>query len=302
MPALLNRVADSVLTRIRRMPAYYTRYNNTLPYKINAAYSRFAKECEAAYAAAHPGETFDPSPLSTGAAQLIKGAFPAEKARAYSDRITRMFETNDPALERSTNYDDLQTRITGPLRSLGADLMDVFRSPEVDRAIRSFFRGHYRISWLTAFRTKPAQRVASSWLWHSDSYPPQTCKLFIHLTPVDAQRGATEFMNLEDTMAYRRAGYFGQYLDERYADLQEFGKAHGLPYRPFHFDAEPGDATIFNQNFFHRAVSPRTGFRDVVQFFLLPSMRPWDEQFARDGIDRLTQPSGGYPKDPRPTA
>ncbi len=300
--SVLNKIVDSALIKIRRMPFYYQRYNNTLAFNVNRAYTKYAKECSEAYRA-QGGKALPPSPMFTNAAQCIRGAFPQEKAIAYSQKITNMIEGNDPAVNRPKGFSDLQIRITDPLQSVGADLLDVLRNGEVNDALMSFFQGNYRIQWVSVYRTIPAQRAASSWLWHSDSYPPHTCKVFLHLTPATAALGATEFMNLEDTMAYRKAGYFGQFLDERYADLQEFAKDHGIPYRPFHFDAAPGDASIFDQNFFHRAVSPHEGFRDVVQLYMLPNAISWEEQLQRDGIQNLSHlPGGGYPNDPRPSA
>lgn len=299
LPKLLQPALDGVLKRVHRSRLYYERYNNTLPLGINRAYEQYARECSADYTRRNGARTFAPSPLFSNAATSIQGAFPADKARAYSATISQLIERHDPAVIHPKDYDDLQMSVREPLKTLGTGCMDVFRSLSVHEALLRFFRGDYRVEWVNVFRSIPAQRAVSSWLWHSDSFPPHTCKIFLHLTPVDADTGATEFMNLEDTMAYRRAGYFGQHLEERFKDLEEFGKEHGIPYRPFHFDAQPGDVTLFDTNFFHCAVSPRKAFRDVVQFMLVPNPIPWDEQFARDGIELLKQVTGGYRHDPR---
>lgn len=299
MHPLIHKTADTVLKAVRRQPFYYGRYNNTLPFSINRRYINYAKECADLYAAMHGKVSLPESPVVTDAALCIRNVFPRDKAIAYSEKMTEMIHRNDPHISHPKNYSDAQIRLLKPLESLGADLIDVFRSPEVHNAFLAFFRGHYRIEWITSYRTIPSDRKAGSWLWHSDSYPPFTCKLFIHLTPATAEIGATEFMSRSDTMAYRRAGYFGQYLDERYADLEEFAKAHDLPYRPFHRDADPGDVTIFNMNCFHRAVAPRKGFRDIVQFFLVPNPIPWDQQFAKDGIGSMDSKGGGFVNDPR---
>lgn len=232
----------------------------------------------------------------------LRNVYPTEKAHAASVQITELIRNKDPRAVYPKKFGDLQVRIEPPLQTIGTDLLEVFHTEAVHQAMLSFFQGHYRILWVSIYRTIPAERVASSWLWHCDGYPPRTCKLFLHLTPATADTGATEFMNLEDTMAYRRAGYFGQHLGERSADLQSFAQAHNLPYRPFHFDVAPGDATVFDMNFFHRAISPRQEFRDVVQFYLLPNPISWDEQLKKDGLQRLAHVGSGYPKDPRPSA
>lgn len=299
MHASIHKAADAVLRCIRRQPFYFTRYNNTLTYTVNRRYLSYAKACTMQYAKTHGPVTLPTSRVETHAAMCIKNAFPREQAIAYSERISKMIEENDPHIHHPRNFSDLQIRVQKPLECLGTDVCNVFKSPEVHQAFLAFFRGNYRIEWVTSYRTIPSDRKASSWLWHSDSYPPFTCKLFLHLTPATGETGATEFFTKEDTMAYRRAGYFGQFLDERYDDLEDFARAHALPYRPFHCDAAPGDVTIFNMNCFHRAVAPRKGFRDIIQFFLVPNPIPWDEQFAKDGIASMDSKGGGYVNDPR---
>lgn len=297
----IRSVLDVVAKKVQRSPLYFEHYNNTLTFSVNRAYEKYAKECAAMYKSAHPNETIGTSAMEKGAATCVRGAVPVSEASAYSAKITDMIEQNHPAVDHPKNYSDLQIRITKPLENIGTGLLDAFKSPKVDKELKEFFKGYYRIEWVNVFRSIPATRVVSSWQWHSDSYPPYSCKAFIHLTPVDAETGATELMNWDDTQAYRRAGYFGQYLDERHKGLDDFAKEHGLNYRPFHFDAAPGDVTIFNMNFFHRAVSPKTKYRDVVQVFLVPNPIPWDEQLKKDGIEHLVHVEGGYRKNPRPT-
>jgi len=300
MLPVLHASADALLKRIRRTSFYYQRWNNTLAFSINNAYGRYARECAARYAAEHGTMDLPPSPLQEKGAAYFPRIFPADKARAYSQTITELLERNDSVVERPKES-DLAARIRAPLRTLGTDILDAVRAPAIHDALLRFFRGHYRIEWITCFRTFPAKRVAGSWLWHSDSFPPHTCKLFLHLTPANVETGATEFMTLADTMAYRRAGYFGQFKDERFANLEEFAAAHHLPYRPFHFDAEPGDGTLFDMNFFHRAVRPEHAFRDVIQFYFLPSPIPWEQQYERD-VEKLMAVTGNFPKNPRPGA
>ena len=301
MPSALHTAADALIKKIQRSPLYYKKYNNTLSFRINKAYVSYARECSDAYAAKHGPWTMPPSALFHDPAIAFHGAFPAEKARAYSAKISDLIKREDACIYHPLPEHGGSSMVTikSPLKTLGADLLDVLRFPDVHRSLLQFFRGNYRANGAIAWRSFPTdQKDCSSWLWHSDTYPPHTCKLFVHLTAANTELGATEFMNREDTMAYRRAGYFGQYGNERRSDLDVFAKEHGLPYRPIHIDVEAGDATLFNSNFFHRAIHPKNGFRDVVQFLLLPSPTPWEEEYARDP-ERLLSAEGGYPKDPR---
>ena len=280
---MFQTLANSVLLRIRRSPLFFERYNNTCDFVLNRTYTRYAQECRAAYEAERGPVNLPSSPLFENAAVLIRRAFPAEKARAYSEKIGALIERKDPAVKLSEE-EGRNAYIAQPLFTLGADILDALQTTAVHEALLSFFRSHYRIEWVTCFRSLPTEgSAAGSRLWHSDSFPPSTCKMFLHLTPATEDNGATEFMNREDTMAYRRAGYFGQFRAERLADLQEFAREHHLPYRPSRFSAAAGDVTIFDMNFFHRAIPPRRAFRDVVQFFFVPSLVHWEEQLRRDG-------------------
>lgn len=299
MMSTLHKAADSLLLKIRRHPLYYKKYNNTLAWKINRSYEKYTQECIEKYAKEHGPVELSDSPLVTDGVLLVKNAMDAERAKGYSEKFSKLIEEKSEWIAQPKDYADLQIRLLEPLRALDAGLMDVFKTPAVHEALLAFFRGHYRIEWVNTFRSIPSDRKASSWLWHSDSFPPHTCKLFLHLTDATAETGATDFMSLEDTHAFRKAGYYGQYLAERYDGLEEFAQEKGLNYRPIHFDAVPGDATIFDMNFFHRAVSPRVRYRDVAQFYLVPNNISWDEQFAKDGVDGMRAPHKGYLKDPR---
>ncbi len=281
---------------------YYERYNNTLDFTTNRIYTQYARECMTAYTAKHGTMDLPASPLVQNGAMIIKGALSAVKANACSAKITGLIERKNPSVEQSKK-DSLSLHISDPLITLGADILDVLRSPEVHRNLLAYFRSHYRIHWVTSYRSLPTKAaVAGSWLWHSDSFPPHTCKMFLHLTKATADTGATDFMNREDTMAYRRAGYFGQFRGERYAELQDFARDHHLPYRPFHLDAAPGDVTICDVNFFHRAVTPRADFRDIVSFFFVPNPIHWEEQLALDGIQNISKRAAILPKNPHPDA
>lgn len=300
LPVALQTLVDSAFKRIHRMPFYYERYNNTLGFGINRRYTRYARECSAVYKA-KTGSLPPPSPLLTKAAALLKNVYPADRARAASQKISDLITENNQKYVLHPVNKEFQVIIKEPLTCLGADLLDVLKNPDVDGALQSFFQGFYRVQWAACYRTIPTNRTEGSWMWHSDSYPPYICRIFLHLTPADADTGATHFMDRRETMAFRRAGYFGQYLDERYASLEDFARQHDVPYRPYILEAQPGDATLFNMNYFHKAVAPKKGFRDVIQIQFLPNAIPWHEQLARDGIGSL-HTKGGFVQDPHPGA
>ena len=292
----VHTVADAILKKIRRSSPYYKHYNNNLQWKINRSYMTYAQECRAKYAKNHD-TSFGPSPLKEEPAIQFKGAISTDTAKMLSNKITELIEQGHECVFQNAEHKDLQTVIAQPLDNMGDSILDVLRNPEVNDALISHFKGYYSMTAISAFRSFPSDKLITSWLWHSDCYPPQTCKLFLHLTRADSETGATDFMSVEDTMAYRKAGYFGL-GGERIEDIEGFAKDHGLPYRPFHIDADPGDATIFDMNFFHRAVSPIADYRDVVQLFFQPSPISWEEDYAING-ELLKKPKAGFAKDPR---
>ncbi len=290
---VLHKAFDKGMRSIQRSRFYYKRYNNTGPIGMNRVYSRYSRDCMEAFRRKNPGVTLPSSPLETTAAFSLKNVFPADRARALSEKISSLIEQGDSRMKK----DALQVRIATPLSTLGTETLDVLKTPAVDQALMNFFHGYYRIESIAASRTLPTNTVTGSWLWHCDTFPPCTCKLFLHLTPANADRGATEFMDRKDTMAFRDAGYFGQFPNERMGNLDEFAQRHGIPYRPFHLDSEPGDATLFNQNYFHRAIAPKNAFRDTVQLFFLPNTISWKEQYDKDP-DFLNRNTVSFPKNP----
>lgn len=302
VPKFLQKTVDPLWKKIRRSSLYVGRYNNSLDIRLNETYLRYARYCSAQYAARNGLQNFEPSRLRTHTAQHFPQLVSPEKARAYSDKMSELIRANEELEQVDDTHKSLYRSIKNTARTLGTDYLEIFRSPALHNALLAFFHGDYRIEGISAFRILPSEVVASSWNWHTDANPPYTCKAFLHLTPANGETGATEFMTPADTDLYRRAGYFGdQYGNERKGDrdIKEFARAHNLPYRPFHFDLQPGDVSLFNQNFLHRAVAPRHGFRDVISFFILPNPVPWDEQLKKDGIDALELRDPHYPKDPR---
>lgn len=297
VPAPLQKTVDTVFRKIRRSTPYVERYNNTLGFFLNERYLRYARECRIAYAARNGKQDFKKSDIHTKSVQCVKNILPADKAKRYSDRFTELIASEN-IVDAGGGTANLLRKISEPIKNLDHDFLNIFHTPQLHQALLAFFHSDYRIQWLSAFRTLPSADIAPTWKWHSDSFPPNTCKLFLHLTPVTAESGATNFLTPEDTKAYRRAGYIGQSREERLADFTDFAKEHNLPHRPYNVDVEAGDGSIFNMNYFHRAVAPKHDYRDVIEFFLFPNPIPWDEQIAKDGVESL-ECHGDFPKDPR---
>lgn len=265
---------------------------------MNRTYLQYGRACSEKYLKEHPGTIFGNPPLIKESAIQIKAALAPEKAKALSAKMTELIENNDPNVWRNPDIAKKQILVQHPLETLGDEYLQILNNPELKKGLTNFFRSHYAVTSVMAMRSLTTnEKDTGSWLWHSDCYPTNTCKLFLHLTRADAETGATLFMSPEDTMAYRDKGYFGQYKHERRGDLDVFAKEKGLPYNAFFIAAEPGDATVFNMNYLHRAVSPRAALRDVIELFLMPSPIPWEQHYALNK-EYLREPQYGFPKYP----
>lgn len=296
MLTAVRRRLGSLINRSGYWPIFYRRYNNVLGPRLNETYRRFGNQCRAHYRRM-TGESLDPrqSAIFQTGSILMRDVLPSAKADAMSSDITRRIEQDDEVTKGPMSY--LQIKVNRPISRYGEDALATLRNPEVDRELMKFFGGWYRLVYAESYRSFPTDKPQASWLWHSDSYPVETCKVMIFLTDAGKDQGATQFMTREDTMAYRKAGYFGTISKDRRADLDVFAQEHGLPFRPFFHDAKRGDVMLFENNCLHRGVPPVSGWRDVVVFALLPSMRPWEEQLTIDGLD-LIESSTHFPKDP----
>ncbi|MAE81204.1 MAG: hypothetical protein CMB80_00605 [Flammeovirgaceae bacterium] len=293
----LHTVADTVLKRIRESSPYYKHYNNNVQWGINRKYVKYGNECRREYAKNHD-TNFPPNPLIEAPATMVKGAISSDSAKAMSNKISQLIEKKDKCIYREPECKDMQAVILQPIDNLGDGVLDVLRNPEVNDVLLSIFRGYYTIATAIGFRSYPNNHQKSSWLWHSDCYPARTCKIFLHLTKADEETGVTDFMSVEDTEAYRKAGYYGLGGERLVGeDVEAFAKKHGLPYRPFHINAEPGDASIFDMNYLHRAVAPKKEYRDVVQLLFQPSPISWEEDLERNG-ECLRHCARGFAKDP----
>ncbi len=296
MLSLIQKPLDRLAERARYWPIFYRKYNNVLGYTLNERFGSYARKCQAAYRQ-KTGEQLDPhaSELRKEGTMLVRNAFSREDALAISDEFSRRAQQDDGVIHGKN--DALQVGLAKPVSTLNLKPLDVFKNPDVDRELRQYFGGYYRIMFTNSYRSFPTDKIEESWLWHTDSYPIYTCKLFLFCTDAGKDQGATQFMSREDTMQYRAAGYFGNITKDRLSDLEPFAKEHGLPYRPFQHEAAAGDVMLFENNGLHRAVPPKAGFRDVIAFGLLPSMRPWDEQLKLDGIEKIEKATH-FPKDP----
>jgi len=293
MEQAIDKAMHPVVLPFRWMgasPTKFSRYGNTLGTLVNGRYQRYAQECRD-----QARDHVDPSGVRSQGSVLIKNVLTEVEAHQLSERVREVVESQTDL--QDDRMSQLMKSVARPISTLGSGVIEIFNNEELDRRIRGFFGSHYRIQWLDCYRSLPFHEVRSSWLWHSDNVPCETLKVMLHLTDAGPNRGATQFMTIEDTQEYFQRGYRGD-TSQRVEDLQSFAEEKGLPYRPFSHDSKAGDVMLFLNNALHKAVPPRDDYRDVLTYLLLPNPIPWHEQLEKDGIDVIQSNPGGYPRMP----
>ncbi len=292
-PPLLQSAAKPFLRWYASRPEQFDRYHNKLGPFVNGVYNEYSEQCRAAYSCPR-----DDQGVREQGSILIRDVLQTEVANRLSGTMSDRIEEDPKSVRESTSK--LMRSVHEPITSLGNEVIDIFHNAILDQRIREYFGCHYRVQWLSCYRSLPTEDVSHAWLWHSDNVPCETLKVMLHLTDAGEQQGATQFMSLEDTRAYYRAGYRGS-RTKRLEDLAGFASQNGLPHRPFHHDAKAGDVMIFLNNALHKAVPPQHGHRDVLTYLLVPNPIPWNEQLEIDGIAAIESNPGGYPDNPHPS-
>ncbi len=150
---------------------------------------------------------------------------------------------------------------------------------EVTETTEACFGSHFKIYSSEVYRLVPTNEEATiSGLWHTDNYPPGIYKIMIYLTECDRTTGALRLHPKPSTRKMLRRGFFDRYKASRFNQALEQG---GIP-----IEGPAGTVLLWNSNMIHRADAPKTSYRDVVAFKLVPSMEPWQEHLKRVG-DRV---------------
>lgn len=270
-------------------------FNNSLSPVINLRYQKYAEQCRK-QAKLSCGQFSDaPDPITEP--QHIRQIIPASMACELSQRISKRIAAQQSLMVESDN--PVFIGIKNPLSLLGDAVIDIFDSPELDDRIRRHFGGFYKIAWLDCYRTVPSDVRKQAWLWHSDNVPAGLLKVQVLLTDASRNTGAIEILPRSQTLAFRKAGYFGDIVSERLAELSDFAKQHNIDFSPNCVEAKAGDVLLFDNNHLHRANPPKQDFRDALTILLFPSAIPWREAYQLSGKAAVEHKPGGYPLYPQ---
>lgn len=272
-------------------------YGNSLPIWQNELYRWHIGKCQSSYTAKVDNEAKAMADtVRANGFVLINDAIAPELAKRMSNNISELI-ARDPEQKHKGRTAHLQYRVADPLTVLGVEVLDLFRG-KADGVIRSYLNSYYKLHSIACYRSIPAKDPDGAWLWHSDNYPPGVKKIMLYLTDCDPERGSTSFINPSSTAALRKAGYYGIYPSERREDLSSLASGAGFNVEPQWPSIDAGSAIFFDNNSFHRANIPRTGYRDVTTFTVMPSTEPWDVVLKAKGINSLRAERSMYPHRP----
>lgn len=266
-------------------------FNNSLSPIINLRYQQFADKCRKKSVVHLANQYAQPLPIT--APVHLKNIMHEDVAKQLSQRITdRVVEQQSLTVEAEN---PVFIGIKKPITLLGEAVIDIFDHPELDAQIMRHFGGFYKIAWLDCYRTVPSEVRKQAWLWHSDNVPIGLLKVQLLLTDANRERGAIQILTREQTLAFRKAGYFGDIVSERLAELDRFAQEHNIPFSPICAEAKAGDVLLFDNNDLHRANPPQRDHRDALTILLMPSAVPWRTAYQAVGKAAIEESPGGYP-------
>jgi len=281
-----------------RLTGLWRLNGNTLMPMIHGRYRRYHRRAQAAMnGTAGAGDPTLAAPLAKLRGEglcHLSGGMPPAAALAISEQFTACIETGNPLVHR---HHGGAYALRKPLDVLGDSCLAFFDGP-TGALLRQHYGSHFRIEWVDCYRTySDAERIIS-WLWHIDNVPNGCLKAMLLVTDSARETGAMRYLPRQTSLALRRAGYFGCRSRERKLDLSPYARSASVSAEPSMVEAPAGDILVFDPNILHCGEPPERGFRDVMTFFVRPSLQPWREVYRAQGRERVHSGTGGYPPSP----
>ncbi len=149
-------------------------------------------------------------------------------------------------------------------------------SPAMDDKLTSIFGSEYFVYSLGVNRTMPAKEAKRSFLWHCDRGPKDFLKINMFLDATSKHGGTTEFIDLENSLAYEMAGYTFGANQRRLDDFTGLNRKLGISPKAIHPQLDAGEAFAFYPaRSMHRGFLPTKGVRHMFSIVLLPSPVHW---------------------------
>ena len=149
-------------------------------------------------------------------------------------------------------------------------------NPAMDEKLTAIFGSEYFVYSLGVNRTMPSKEAKRSFLWHCDRGPKDFLKINMFLDATSDHGGTTEFIDLENSLAYEKAGYTFGANQRRLEDLSGLNRKLGIAPKAIHPQLDAGEAFVFYPaRTMHRGFLPTKGVRHMFSLVLLPSPLHW---------------------------
>jgi hypothetical protein len=157
-------------------------------------------------------------------------------------------------------------------------IVEKMLNAQMDQKLTAIFGSEYFVYSLGVNRTMPANEAKRSFLWHCDRGPQNFIKINMFLDATSAHGGTTEFIDLDTSLIYEKAGYTFGANDRRLHDLTSLNRKLGITPKIIHPQLEAGEAFAFYPaRSLHRGFLPTKGVRHMFSIVLLPSPVHWSE-------------------------
>jgi hypothetical protein len=155
-------------------------------------------------------------------------------------------------------------------------IVEKMLNPAMDDKLTAIFGSEYFVYSLVVNRTMPAKEAKRSFLWHCDRGPKDFLKINMFLDATREHGGTTEFVDLEHSLAYEKAGYTFGANQRRVEDLTSLNRKLGIAPKVIHPQLDAGEAFAFYPaRSMHRGFLPTKGVRHMFSIVLLPSPVHW---------------------------
>jgi hypothetical protein len=155
-------------------------------------------------------------------------------------------------------------------------------NPAMDAKLTAVLGSEYFVYSLAVNRTMPSKESKRSFLWHCDRGPKDFLKINMFLDATAEHGGTTEFIDLENSLAYEKAGYTFGVNQRRVDDLSSINRKLGIRPKVIHPQLDAGEAFIFHPSrTMHRGFLPTKGVRHMFSIVILPSPVHWSQVWER---------------------
>ena len=158
------------------------------------------------------------------------------------------------------------------------ELTDFFTG-EIEEVIHDYYKSFFKLYSVNVYRTVPeASRPEKSFLWHYDNSPKAIIKLMVYLDEfIREENGAMKLKPKPISDELFRRGFWDRTRNQRFASVLEDPATTKI------LEGSVGTSILFHVGrCIHKATYPRIGHRDVVTFFIMPSVTYWKDHLKKN--------------------